>query len=239
MKKLLALALILLLLLSLAACAAEPQQAVGLSLEEAGITATIPFKDAEPVVDDFYPYTDRYPTLSLGISHEKSEFLCFDLLLNDKLSSDVFMGNYSTLGMGWDETPKDMITAPWAIRTSLAFYQAYRKSDLEAGGIIRLELQFPQPERSEIAQSSSVHTLVIDKKNVESSHYLVAETEEYYVFDWREFLFGEGPDAYLYHFRTYASSYWDSFSGIHLPSFTFTVRALLNLTQNVTFIQQS
>jgi len=238
MKKLIALTM-LLLLLSLAACAAEPQQAVGLSLEEAGITATIPFKDAEPVVDDFYPYTDRYPTLSLGISHEKSEFLCYDLLLNDKLSSDVFMGNYSTLGMGWDETPKDMITAPWAIRTSLAFYQAYRKSDLDAGAVIRLELHLPQPERPQVTQSGSVHTLVIDKTNVKSSHYLVAETEDYYIFDWREFLFGEGPDAYLLHFRTYAPDYWDSFPNIHLPTCTATIRALLNLTQNVTFIQQS
>ncbi|MBQ3140758.1 MAG: hypothetical protein IJC25_02210, partial [Clostridia bacterium] len=42
MKKLTALALILLLLLSLTACAAEPQQAVGLSPEEAGITAQLP-----------------------------------------------------------------------------------------------------------------------------------------------------------------------------------------------------
>lgn len=238
MKKLIALTMFLLLVLS-TACTAEPQYIVGFSLEEAGITAAVPFQNAEPVVDDFYPYTDRYPELRLRINHEKSEFLCYDLLLNHKLSSDIFRGNYSTLHLSWDETPENMETAPWIVGASLAFYQAYRKSDLEAGGIIRLELQFPQPERSEIAQSSSVYTLIINKENVESSHYLVAETEDYYIFDWREFLFGEGPDAYLYHFRTYASSYWDSFSGIHLPSFTFTVRALLNLTQNVTFIQQS
>jgi len=239
MKKLLALAPILLLLLSLAACAAEPQQAVGLSPEEAGIVADLPehLLSGWPM-ERYYENTGFIrPTLSYSPSSELTDAL-------NGYGDLEFSGDLWVLTVNWHENSTEPgLTS--GLFTAVGVFQAYRKSDLAAGKAICVSFsEKPLYERPEASVQPTKFKLTVTKETVGASSYLFAETEDYYIFDWLPLIVGKGSDAteiYLNRCLYISNDYYNDGSSednILDTVFVPTMLEVLKLNKHIVFEQK-
>jgi len=234
MKKLTALALILLLLLSLTACAAEPQQAVGLSLEEAGIVADLPFTPVVPDLPNKYP-ENNVIDIRLEFYYGGHKASSSANLGGAPEGTFDCLGNASPLQFGWNETIGDAPDQkPLYYYTVIGQYQAYRKSDLETGKVIKAAFTLKQGNRFSDNDPELTYSVCIDKKNVRDSYFLVAETEEYYIFDWFTLIVGDNLNDLKNRIFTRLLPQ-DNYNSDSFNAYINTLKSLLLLKENITF----
>lgn len=190
-KQLLGLVLTVVLCLPLIACAGQPDYVEGLSLEQAGITLTVP--------------ADALAELPANpLAHPAD--IRLDLLLSESsigLSSKTLQqygflnvgGRLTEWGLSWSETDREHLLAP-GVQTVIGVFQAYRKADVNAGKVIRVGFSSALAPRAEVTpQFDGEYTLLLSGNQIRDSVYFVGETADYYLFDWFD-LIVDDPNWY-------------------------------------------
>ena len=106
-------------------------------------------------------------------------------------------GQTTELTFQWSETNPQALL-PSGIETTMGLFQAYKKTDIDAGEAIYLDFQCWYPEKQDVKIDSEYQcSLLLRKDDIEQSHYLIGETDDYYIFNWLDIII-DNFDSYLY-----------------------------------------